>query len=507
MPVRIPWHSLQIGLTRPSPRLLQLLDRSAASRRLIQLGAGAALVIFAGPLGHNLAFYYASGSLLSVLALSLIIAVLTLREVNRRTSTFWTLVVGSITTLTGWFSWQTLYPNLDTQDFVTDVWQTALWCQRDSLPSIILYSLTLFSFIIIYWYGPPRPRTLDTLSLVFKLVGAAFVATAVTDVVAGLSLAVLVLAFGEQLSGKGSDEMLPEPAYQPTNGGAAAAPTASESPLLEAPMSPTSPAAPSTKKPRKSGIFGSFIMLSPWRQAPAHPQLVKDLREQFMNSPRDVRLEITRALSKKRRKAVVRLLDGEDLTENEFYDISDACASVRNSGMLSDSDNGPQSQSSPDKPRIVKIRKKKATKAVSAKKSKAQNKRAEGQARRVAGGRLLSDDDADDLPREHDHAPGRRSHGTLRTSSSGSEDDDVADEEVSPHEEDDDEIVDDEQEEKNDKTYEEVNSESQSEDTPEEEASTSESDAPPPRKNLVLRALRTPDRQSLPTVSARLWLI
>ena len=333
-------------------------------------------------------------------------------------------------------------------------------------------------------------------------------ATSVTDVVAGLSLAVLVLAFGEQLSGKIFAETIPEPAYQPMNGGAPVSPTTLE-PSTPAPPAATTFQTPSSKTRRKSGIIAML-----WGGAsPAHPQLVKDLREHILESPAGERLQISRALPKKRKEAFKRLLDGGILNDDEFDDISRAYADVTYRAVVSDSDSGSQSRgtTTPQKKRrIGRIRAtgKADIKSVSAKKSRAQNRWVERQPHRVAGAHLLSDDDAEDLPHKGGRIPSRRSNGASRTPDS--EDDDMTDEEVLQQEEDD-EMIDegdaqqDEDDDMADKNYEEEHAESQSEDFSEEEASASESDAEPPSTHLVLRALRTPqDRRSLPAVSTHM---
>jgi hypothetical protein len=54
------------------------------------------------------------------------------------------------------------------------VWQMALFNHENVYMSYSLYAILLLCFLVTYWFGPPSPRTQDTISLVFYLVGGSF---------------------------------------------------------------------------------------------------------------------------------------------------------------------------------------------------------------------------------------------------------------------------------------------------------------------------------------------
>ena len=455
----------------------------------MQLGLGAALVVFAGPLGHSLAFYYASGSLLSVLAVGLIVAVLLLREVNRRTSTFWTLVTGSLTSLTGFYSWKQLIPGVDADL----MWDVLLWRLDQSHYSAIFYGLVLLSFVLLYWYGPPQPRTLDTLTLVFKLVGAACIATALTDMKAGITLAAIVLALSHQLWQSDEEAAAAATAAGDTRDVAsplpAKTPLASPEPPLATPAPPSQGGAPAEgrRTPSSSGILQRMKHFSPWRSPPkAHPQLVEDLRANILGTPPTERLRISRKIPKQHRDAFKRLLDGDVLYDHEFDDIAEVCDSVMDlAEMLSDSDSERQSRRSSRRTSLRKSKKGKGRSSQGRRRSSTAQQQPSPVPYRVAGEQLLSDDEV---------APPAKSRGARQRSAS------PPDERSEEEARDDDETTSTEDEAAQPQAAAEEDSASAS--GSDSEGSATESEGAPPQRHLILRALRTSQDRHVATASA-----
>eukprot|EP00045_Choanoeca_perplexa_P010793 m.111832 g.111832 ORF g.111832 m.111832 type:complete len:492 (-) comp15397_c0_seq2:93-1568(-) len=267
---------------------------------------GLVLIFLAQPLSKNLLFYYSAGTVLGTLLLLTVAFIIVGKEVNRRVSTLMAIFLGTTSSLlaaTG-ISMAELPSSVDVVNLLV---QVALFQHENVYFSYGLYAVLLICFLVTYWFGPPSPRTQDTISLVFYMLGGGLLILCMQERYLATILAALTMmlaSFLHSASGQNAVQML--------------------SPGNSTPMS-NSREFSMVSPPHAGALFSETRAPQP---SDRRQRRLDRLRDEIADSPARIRNTVTRRFGNP--DLLYAFVDGEeDLDDEEYQQVTHALAAAQ----------------------------------------------------------------------------------------------------------------------------------------------------------------------------------